>query len=64
MSYLRFFYWNTYRLRFWLDDIALEIVKMVTFNGCMIWYIIDILSAKERAKNYNFKKFTKVTSMM
>ena len=50
--------------RFWLDDIALGIVKMATFNGCMIWYIIDIFSAKDRAKSYNFKKFTQLTSMM
>ena len=48
--------------RFWLDDVALGIVKMATFNGCMIWYIIDIFSAKDRAKNYNYKKFLSACS--
>ena len=47
--------------RFWLDDVALGIVKILTFNGCFIWWLVDIISAKERAKKYNFKKFTQVT---
>lgn len=44
--------------RFWLDDIGLGILKIVTCYGCGIWWIIDIFSAKERAKKYNFTKFT------
>ena len=44
--------------RFWLDDIALGIVKIITFFGCGIWWLADIFTAKERAKKYNFKKFT------
>ena len=50
--------------RFWLDDVALGIVKIVTCYGCLIWWLVDIISAKERAKKYNFKKFTQVTSFM
>jgi hypothetical protein len=50
--------------RFWLDDVGLGIVKIVTFNGCLIWWLVDIFSAKERAKKYNFKKFTQATSFM
>ena len=50
--------------RFWLDDVGLGIVKIVTFYGCMIWWLVDIFSAKERAKKYNFKKFTQATSFM
>ena len=50
--------------RFWLDDIAMGIVKIVTFYGCFIWWLVDIFSAKERAMKYNFKKFMKVTSFM
>ena len=50
--------------RFWLDDVALGIVKIVTCYGCFIWWLVDIISAKERAKKYNFKKFTQVTSFM
>jgi hypothetical protein len=50
--------------RFWLDDVALGIVKIITFYGCMIWWIVDIISAKKRAKAYNIKKFIEVTSCM
>ena len=50
--------------RFWLDDVALGILKIVTGWGCGIWWLVDIISAKERAKKYNFKKFTQVTSFM
>jgi hypothetical protein len=50
--------------RFWLDDLAMGIVKIVTAYGCGIWWLVDIFSAKERAMKYNFKKFMKVTSFM
>ena len=50
--------------RFWLNDVGLGIVKIVTCYGCMIWWLVDIFSAKERAKKYNFKKFTQVTSFI
>ena len=44
--------------RFWLDDIGLGILKIFTCYGCGIWWLVDIFSAKERAKKYNFKKFS------
>ena len=50
--------------RFWLDDVGLGIVKVLTFYGCLIWWLVDIFSAKERAKKYNFKKFTQAMSFM
>ena len=50
--------------RFWLDDVVLGIVKILTANGCGIWWLIDIFSAKDRAKEYNFKKFNQVTSFV
>ena len=43
--------------RFWLDDIGLGILKIVTCYGCLIWWLVDIFTAKDRAKKYNFKKF-------
>lgn len=43
--------------RFWLDDVAMSILKIITCYGCFIWWIVDIFTAKDRAKNYNFKKF-------
>ena len=48
--------------RFFLDDVGLGIVKVITGYGCGIWWLIDIFSAKNRAKNYNFQQFQKATS--
>ena len=49
--------------RFWLDEIGLGILKIITCYGCGIWWLIDIFSAKDRAKKYNFKKFMEVTML-
>ncbi|MCK9617607.1 MAG: TM2 domain-containing protein [Lentimicrobiaceae bacterium] len=50
--------------RFWLDDMGLGIVKILTCYGCGIWWLIDIISAKERTKKYNFKIFVQKTSFL
>jgi hypothetical protein len=50
--------------RFWLDDIVLGLVKIITFYGFFIWWIVDITTAKNRARQYNMKKFVKITSFM
>jgi hypothetical protein len=50
--------------RFWLDDMALGIVKIVTCYGCLIWWLIDIFTAKDRAKEYNFRKFMQFVSFV
>lgn len=42
--------------RFWLDDAGLGILKLLTAGGCGIWWLVDIFSAKDRAKKYNFNK--------
>jgi TM2 domain-containing membrane protein YozV len=49
--------------RFWLGDIGLGILKIVTFYGCFIWWFVDIFSAKDRAKKHNFAKISIVLSM-
>jgi hypothetical protein len=49
--------------RFWLDDVGMGILKIVTFYGCMIWWLVDIFSAKERTKKYNYKKISQVLDM-
>jgi hypothetical protein len=46
--------------RFFLDDIVLGILKVLTGYGCLIWWLIDIFSAKDRACKYNFKQFQKL----
>jgi len=43
--------------RFFLDDIGLGVVKVLTCYGCGIWWLIDIFSAQKRTYAYNYKKF-------
>lgn len=43
--------------RFWLDDVLLGIIKLLTFYGFFIWWLVDLISAKDRTKKYNYKKF-------
>jgi hypothetical protein len=50
--------------RFWLDDILFGILKLITFNGCFVWWFIDIFTAKKRAQKYNFNKFMKLTAFI
>jgi hypothetical protein len=47
--------------RFWLDDVALGVVKIITCYGCGIWWLIDIFTASDRAKKYNFTQFMKMS---
>lgn len=49
--------------RFFLDDIALGVVKILTGYGCGIWWLIDIFSAKKRTTEYNYKKFSEALLM-
>ncbi|MDR2424066.1 MAG: TM2 domain-containing protein [Prevotellaceae bacterium] len=48
--------------RFFMDDIALGVIKVLTCFGCGIWWLIDIISAKKRAQKFNFKQFQKFTA--
>lgn len=43
--------------RFFLDDIGLGVVKVLTCYGCGIWWLIDIFTAKKRTYDYNYRKF-------
>jgi TM2 domain-containing membrane protein YozV len=42
--------------RFYLGEIGKGILKYVTFAGFGIWWIADIISAKDRCRAYNCKK--------
>jgi len=50
--------------RFFLGDIALGVVKVLTGYGCGIWGLIDMFTAKKRAMKYNFEQFQKATTMV
>ena len=47
--------------RFLLGSIGLGILKVITGYGCGIWWLIDVFTAKKRARKYNFKQFQKLT---
>lgn len=42
--------------RFYLGDIWQGILKYFSFGGAGIWWIIDIVNAKSRCREYNCKK--------
>ena len=39
--------------RLYLGDIGMGLLKWFTCGGCWIWWIIDIFSAKKRARKVN-----------
>lgn len=43
--------------RFFLDDIGLGILKIITCYGLGIWGLVDMFTAMDRARKYNFRKF-------
>lgn len=43
--------------RFLLDDVGMGVLKLLTCGGVYVWWIIDIINAQKRAREYNFKKF-------
>ena len=50
--------------RFWLGDTGLGMVKLVTCNGCGIWGLVDIFSAKSRAEEYNRNKAQEIVDAL
>ncbi|MBO4446692.1 MAG: TM2 domain-containing protein [Bacteroidales bacterium] len=49
--------------RFFLGDIGLGILKVITCYGCWVWWLIDIFTAQSRTYDYNFKKFTQTATL-
>ncbi len=46
--------------RFMLGDSGLGVVKILTCGGAGIWALIDIFTASNRTKEYNYKKFSQL----
>jgi len=49
--------------RFFLNDVVMGILKLITFYGCLIWWLVDIFSAKQRAYEYNLGIFNQKMSV-
>lgn len=47
--------------RFFLDDIGMGVLKLLTCGGAGIWAIIDMFTATKRTKDYNYQKFLQIT---
>lgn len=50
--------------RLFLEDIGLGILKILTCQGLGIWWLIDIFTASDRAKDFNFRKFMSLNNIM
>ncbi|NMB36905.1 MAG: TM2 domain-containing protein [Bacteroidales bacterium] len=46
--------------RFMLGDIGLGVLKLITGGGCGIWWLVDLFTVQDRAREYNFKKLIEV----
>jgi TM2 domain-containing membrane protein YozV len=45
--------------RFFLGQIGLGILKLITLWGFGLWWFIDIFTAKSRTRKYNLDKFNR-----
>jgi len=48
--------------RFWLDAVVSGVIKLILmflWVG-LVWWLIDIFTAKARARTYNFKKISRL----
>ncbi len=49
--------------RFMLGEVGLGLVKLFTCGGCYIWLIIDMINAKDRTQEYNYKQLSNALMM-
>lgn len=49
--------------RFMLGEVGLGILKLLTCGGCYVWWIIDMINAQDRAREYNYKKLSNALMM-
>lgn len=49
--------------RFMLGEVGLGLVKLFTCGGCYIWWIIDMINAKARTQEYNYKQLSNALMM-
>ena len=49
--------------RFMLGDVGMGILKLLTCGGCYIWWIVDMINAQDRTKEYNFQKLREALAL-
>lgn len=49
--------------RFMTGEVGLGVLKLLTCGGCYIWWLIDMVNAQERAREYNYKKLVNALMM-
>lgn len=42
--------------RFFLGQTGLGLLKLLTCNGIMVWWLVDLFSVSDRTKTYNYQK--------
>lgn len=50
--------------RFMLGQTGLGIAKLLTFGGCLIWWIIDMFLIMDATRNSNYEKFLQATGQL
>lgn len=48
--------------RFILGDTGMGVLKLLTCGGVYVWWIVDMISAQDRAKEYNYKQLMQTLS--
>lgn len=50
--------------RFFIDDVGMGVLKILTCGGFGIWWLVDICTAIERTKRYNYNRFMQMASFL
>ncbi len=50
--------------RFFLNDIGMGVLKVLTCQGLGVWWLVDLFTAFSRTKRYNFNKFMETTAFL
>jgi len=49
--------------RFMLGEVGMGVLKLLTCGGCYVLWIIDMIHAQEKAREYNFKQLSNILAL-